>query len=87
MTRPRYTRMTRSWDLKWAAMTHADYLLLMAHYEAMLGGSSSFTWTCEIDGKSKTVRFGSEIKPEVHTWQDDGQTPKYWSVEVTLEEV
>jgi hypothetical protein len=86
LTRPRYTRMPRSWNLAWEAMTNAHYLLLMAFWTAKYGGSTSFTWICVTDDTETTVRFSDKINAKVVAWASTG-LPKLWSVSVKLEEV
>lgn len=86
LTRPRYTRMPRSWGLVWEAMTHAHYLLLMAFWEAKSGGSTSFTWDCVTDDTETTVRFAEAPDAKVVVWASTG-LPKLWAVSVKLEEV
>lgn len=87
MTRPRYTRVPRTWELKWPAMSHADYQTFSTFYTGTaIGGSVSFSWTCPTDGAAKTVRFAAEPKAEIIAWTSAG-TPRLWAVGVTLEEV
>lgn len=87
ITRPRFTRFPRRWDLVWEALSHADYLTLMSFYtDDAVAGSVDFTWTCVTDDTAATVRFAGAPQARVVAWADGG-LPKYWQVSVKLEEV
>lgn len=87
MTRPRYTRIRKTFGLEWVALTNADYLLLKAHYEAMGGGSDMFNFTSPIDGSTvHVVRFNKPIDATLIQFDRLGN-PKYWQVGIELKEV
>lgn len=79
-TRPRYTRMRRSWQLGWANMRGADYRLLRAFFEQVRGGALVFGWRQPRENKVFQVRFVGPIIGR-HTVMD------CWSVTLNLEEV
>jgi phage-related protein len=79
-TRPRYTRMRRTWQLSWAYMNGPDYRALRAFFEQMRGGSLNFNWTHPAENSVFDVRFRGEM-------QADEQSYDYWSVSCTLEQV
>lgn len=85
-TRPRCTRITRAWQLVWPAMTNDHFSALRSFYDRMRGGSVSFTWTSPANGITYIVRFGGKISAEIAAWNTD-ETPKYWAVRASLEEV
>lgn len=80
LTRPRYTRVRRTWQLTWANMRGADYRTLRNFYTQMRGGALSFRWTHPREGKVFEVRFQGQMNGG-HTVMD------CWSVDCTLEEV
>jgi hypothetical protein len=86
ITRPRYTRIRRKWNLQWNAMSGTDYGLLTAFWAATRGGSLSFSWTCVTDGTTKTVRFAAPLKDTLLVWSATAAKRKY-QVAVSLEEV
>ena len=79
-TRPRYTRMRRTWILTWQSMSNVDYQTLRWFYSAQKGGSVSFQWSHPLEGGQRTVRFVGELTAKI-TERD------YYSVTVKLEEV
>lgn len=79
-TRPRYTRLRRTWILTWANLNGSDYRTLRNFYVAKKGGSLSFIWPNPIETENFTVRFNGEIAGK-HTEMD------FWSVSLKLEEV
>jgi hypothetical protein len=60
ISRARYTRQLREWQLKWAAMPDTDLVLLLTWFSTCAGGSASFTWSDEF-GNNYTVRFLGDI--------------------------
>lgn len=56
-TRPRFTRIRKSWALDWRLIKEADYQAIYAHFVAQKGGSDSFTWTNYVNGMGYTVRY------------------------------
>lgn len=86
LTRPRYTRIRRTWQLEWRAMSATDYALLTAFYVSTHGGSDSFAWTTPTDGASKTVRFSGPLKAAMIVPANNVQVALY-SVSCSLEEV
>lgn len=80
-TRPRFTRVPKSYRFSWNAMSDADVALLKTLWDSV-NCHTAFTWTQLLSGATKTVRFASP--PE---WEKNGELPFHWSVEVTLEEV
>lgn len=80
LTRPRYTRMRRTWILTWANLIGSDYRTLRNFYVAKKGGSLSFTWPNPIETEYFTVRFNGEITGK-YTASD------CWNVTLKIEEV
>jgi len=60
ITRARYTRQLREWQLKWNAMPDTDLVSLLAWFDTCAGGSSIFSWSDEF-GNSFSVRFSGDI--------------------------
>ena len=79
-TRPRFTRVRRTWKISWEYIKGADYRVLRTFYDQIRGGALSFNWTHPIENKVFEVRFKGEI-------QSDTQHYDYCSVDATLEEV
>ena len=79
-TRPRYTRLRRTWTLTWQNLKGADYRTLRAFYVSQKGGSLTFTWQNPIERTTFTVRFTGDITAK-YTEVD------HWNVTVRLEEV
>jgi hypothetical protein len=78
-TRPRHTRMLRSFKLSYKALTDADKALLDTFfYTSTSRGSVVFAWTNPITSTSYNVR----IKPI--TWQ--AVRYNQWAAEIELEE-
>lgn len=63
ISRARYTRILRSWQLKWNAMPDSDLTVLLTFYDTVKGGSASFTWVDEF-GNTYIVRFSGDISHE-----------------------
>jgi len=80
LTRPRYSRMRRTWSLTWANLIGADYRTLRTFYEVQKGGSLSFTWNNPLENQNFIVRFNGNL------------TAKYtdsdcWNITLKIEEV
>lgn len=86
LTRPRYTRIRRKWTLVWPHLLHADYTTLMAFYDSMSGSSVNFNWTNPATGTVSSVRFAGQPESSLILWNAD-QSPRAWSVKLTLREV
>ena len=81
VTRPRYTRIRRRWELNWQNMREADYKTLRSFYEAQKGGSLSFAWINPVGNNTvSTVRFSGDLTGKAAPMG-------VYSVTVTLEEV
>jgi len=78
-TRPRFTRLRRTWTLKWNAMLNADRDTLAAFWITAAGGAAEFTWSNPYDSQTYTVRFSGQIK---ETWNTD----RTWQIEVSIKE-
>lgn len=79
LSRAKYTRQLREWQLKWNAMPDTDLVSLLTWYDTCAGGSASFAWTDEF-GNNFTVRFAGNI---VHESVNSGHS----TVSLKLEEV
>ena len=79
-TRPRYTRIRKSWTLTWANLRGADYFTLSGFYDDRKGGSLPFSWTNSKRNATYTVRFKGDISAK---YTDGG----CWNVSLTLEEL
>lgn len=82
VTRPRYTRIRRRWELSWQNMIAADYQTLRAFYNTQKGGSLSFLWGNPVgtDISPVTVRFTGDLTGKAAPMG-------VYSVTLTLEEV
>lgn len=80
MTRAKFTRIRRTWQVSWANMRGAHYRTLRAFYEQMRGGSLSFAWTHPLENTTFEVRFVGKLSAR-HTVRD------CHSVTLSLEEV
>lgn len=80
LTRPRFTRMRKTFSVKYELLTNTDKQLIDNFYVQMKGGSGSFTWTNPITAVNHTVRFAEPPKFE---YTMDG----YWNVEIKLREL
>lgn len=49
LTRPRFTKMPKSFKLTWTKLPVSDYNQLRAFFLAMKGGAISFDWTYPAD--------------------------------------
>lgn len=78
-TRPRTTRMIRSWTFAYNALTDEKYDALVAFFETV-GKFQSFTFTNPIDDKDYTVRFTSDFSFQY-------VAPNGWQGSLTFEEV
>ncbi len=79
ISRARYTRVLRAWQLKWNGMPDSDLTALLSFYDLTKGGAASFQWSDEF-GNNYTVRFAGEI-------QHESVTDVLSSVSLKLEEV
>ena len=80
VTRPRYTRIRRRWELSWQNMVGADYQTLRAFYVQQRGGSMSFTWTHPTENATYTVRFVGDL-------QGKASPMNIYNISLVLEEV
>lgn len=80
VTRPRYTRMRRRWELSWQNMVSADYQTLLTFYYGRRGGALSFVWTHPTGNETFTVRFVGDLSGKAAPMG-------VYSVTLTLEEV
>lgn len=78
-TRARYTRLRRTWELTWAAITNSEYGVLRAFYVAQHGGSLIFEWHHPYENTNYSVRFKGELKAK-------NSQLNYWNLTITLEE-
>ena len=78
-SRARYTRIRRTLELSWNALTNSDYQALRAFYNSQHGGAIIFTWINPQDSNSYSVRFSGDLKAK--NFERD-----YWSLTLTLEE-
>ena len=79
MTRPKWTRTTRKFNLKWKNMTTADKATLQTFFDDNVG--SSFDWTYSLTSTTYTVIFGSD------SLVFSSVAPGFWSISLKLEEV
>jgi phage-related protein len=79
-TRPRFTKLRKSWTLKWNSMLNADRDTLAAFWILAFGGSTEFTWTNPYDSQTYTVRFSGQIR---ETWIND----RAWQIEISLKQI
>ena len=88
LSRPRFTRVSKIFILKWTALPAADYAQLRDFYcNTVYGGSKAFEWNYPVvpndsySGQLFNVRFASEdISFEL-------TAPGYYSGTVTIQEV
>lgn len=80
VTRPRFTRPRRTWQLSWENMRGKHYRALRAFYEQMYGGAASFFWTHPIETGTFTVRFAGRFEAK-------STALDFWRVSVSLEQV
>lgn len=87
LTRPRFTKLPKSFKLTWEHLPTTDYNKLRAFYQETRGGAIAFSWTYPTDegneysGKTFEVRFtDSEFDFQL-------VEVNYWSGSITLSEV
>lgn len=80
VTRPRYTRIRRRWELNWQNLIAVDYQTLRAFYYTQKGGALSFSWTHPTERVTFTVRFSGDLSGKAAPMG-------VYSVTLTLEEV
>ncbi len=56
-TRPRFTKVRYTWNIKYNLLPSADKATLEAFVTTVREGADSFTWTNPVDNVSHTVRF------------------------------
>lgn len=78
-TRPRTTRMIRTWTFAWNCRTPAQYGALMDFWN-QVGTFQAFEWKCPIDNEVYVVRFASPFE-----WQEN--YPYGWQGSLRFEEV
>lgn len=78
-TRPRTTRMIRTWTFAWVGMKQEKYDLLMDFW-SKVGTFQSFSWKNWMDGKTYLVRFSGALE-----WQEN--YPYGWQGSLSFEEV
>lgn len=78
-TRPRTTRMIRTWTFAWVAMSDEKYSLLMDFWNHV-GTFQQFEWQNPIDGETYVVRFAEPFE-----WQEN--FPYGWQGTLKFEEV
>lgn len=78
-TRPRTTRMVRTWTFSWVAMSNEKYALLMDFWNHV-GTFQQFEWTNPIDNEVYVVRFAEPFE-----WQEN--YPYGWQGSLKFEEV
>lgn len=79
-TRPRYTRMRKTFILKYEFLTNSDKTTLENFYYQMKGGAGSFNWTHPLTNETYQVRFAEPPKFE-------NSLLNYWSVELKLRQL
>lgn len=79
LTRPRYTRLRRIFNVRYTFLPEADKTALESFYQTV-GCYDSFTWTHPGTGESITVRF---VAPPKFSEVQYGR----WNVEFQLREV
>ena len=82
ITRARFTRIIRKWEIKYTRMTKVNKNTVKAFEDACLGGSETFTWLNPEDSTNYTVRF---LEPIIYTPHKDTNW-LWWVVEFMLEE-
>jgi hypothetical protein len=60
ITRAKFTRIRRSWQLHWNALLDSELATLLTFYDTVKGGSAYFTWSDEF-GNTYSVRFVGKI--------------------------
>lgn len=80
LTRKRFTRTPRTFELTWSALPQKEYRLLKSFYETV-NGALPFSWVHPIDGGAPLmVRFSGNF-------EFTSVNPKYWEGTITLVEV
>lgn len=78
-TRPRTTRMLRTWTFVWNSVSESDYRKLQEFY-MKVGTFQQFEWTNPMDGNNYAVRFTESLN-----WQE--YYPYGWRGTLKFEEV
>lgn len=79
-TRPRTTRMIRTWSFAWVALSDEDYASL-TNFFLQVGTFQSFSWANWIDDKTYAVRFADKLTDWQHVH------PYGWTGTLKFEEV
>lgn len=79
-TRPRFTRIRKTFGLKYSMLPDADKTTLDDFITTVKGSADAFTWTHPKYGTQHNVRF---TKPPKFEYVQHG----YWNVEIELREV
>ena len=77
-SRAKYTRLRKSWSLRYPALEATDRDALRAFYDSVKGGSEAFDYTAT-DEETYLVRFTGYSETII--------TEKFYEISVTLEEV
>ena len=81
ITRQRYTRTRKSYELKWTAISQDDRDTIVKFYDTKTAsGSLSFTWYHPVDGSKHEVRFSEPI-------QESLTNNNIYSITVKIKEV
>lgn len=81
LTRARFTRLPRRWNLVYRVLPVADVNTLKTFEGTVKVGSDSFLWTNPQNSTQYTVRLLEPIRYSMHG------SKNYWDVEMVLEEV
>lgn len=80
ITRAKFTRTRRTWQLTWPAITNEHYATLREFYNSCLGSSHSFSWQHPLEHVNYTVRFSGDLTAQC-------STRNFWRVIVNLAQV
>jgi len=79
-TRPRFTRMRKTFTLKYELMSSTDKEAVENFYIQQKGGAGSFSWTHPLTNNTHTVRFAEPPKFE-------NVVRDFWNITIKLREV
>lgn len=85
VSRPRYSRQLKKWELQWNGMPATDLGTLRTFYNTCFGGSVAFVWNDADDSNvAKSVRFDSDL---VYSEVGANKNGRIYQVKISLREV
>lgn len=83
-TRPRFTRIRRTWTLKYELLSQADKDALDNFLVTVRGGADAFLWTHPVTNQTYNVRF---VKPPTFSLSKYADGSHRYDVTIELREV